>query len=511
MDARLWLWVSLAIGLVTAVGACLTAPRGGGERGRPWWVGTPAGWLALATPLAGFLVTLPAGGKVFAAGHGLGNGLLIGGIAGLLFAFVAARRTEGETDGNGAAFALAAAATAIPLLFLRPVLVDALFGVALGWFAVSAILYFAVNDEAGTDRAPLVFGAGVVATLAAAAALGALRDERTPELARGTWSALVVLFAAGGGLIRLALGLLRPSSGAGRAASPAVAVGLLAVLGLLAATRAANDIRLFSVLAAGLLLWPVVVWVNRSGSLGDTARATYPLPVLPMLLLAGGFMLSGQLLLGYGAAVWLLGVLLSAAALWPSVRPTDPVRAAAFEAGELRLLLFGAVLVLFRTAQGRWAEDLRAAASLSDHYALFGLLVGVAAPAIASAAASGIGGRMSAGARPVARAVVAGLLTLALPAGVVVLFGPKCVLALLLGVALGALLGEGLTASLLAVGVALAVVQLLGRALPLADLTRPERLQALGLLVGLIAVVVFGARWKGTMAATEVTSEGERL
>lgn len=494
MDARLLLWVSLAVGLVTVVGAAVTSPRSANTGNKAGPINGPSGWAAVAIPFLGFLVTLPSHGTLFSAGHGLGMGILIGGLGALVFAVLSARRASiGDTDAAGIAFALPAMLASVTLLFFRSMLLDALLGEAIGWFAVAAFLWPSLRSTAFPDTSEpsgqadaLVLSTGVMATVAATAVLGTLLNPRTLTLDRGTWAGLAMVLTAIGGLFRWVSSLLRSSedSSGPRVVSPVVVTGLLALIGLLAAKKEVGDLRLFSCLLTGLLLWPVAVWVHRTGRTAGSGTTPGTLPFLPMLLVAGGSILAGQLLRGYGAAVFTTGIWLSAAALWPAIRPSDSGRARQLESGELRLLLFGTALALFRCAEGRWIDDLRGAALLSDHYALFGLLAGIAAPVIASGSNDSR--------HPLLRSVSAGLLSLLLPAAIVTLFGPKCVLPLLIGASLGPLLGENLFAALVAIGIGLVVDQCLGRALPLADLTRGERMKTLGILTALTAVVVLG-------------------
>jgi hypothetical protein len=97
--------------------------------------------------------------------------------------------------------------------------------------------------------------------------------------------------------------------------------------------------------------------------------------------------------------------------------------------------------------------------------------------------------------------ILAGTLSLVAPAAIVLLFGGKSALALLLGLALGSVqllrssTGEAPDRSqlpgLFSLAVALALAQFTGKILPLTEMTRLHKVQLLGwLIAGVVAALV---------------------
>jgi hypothetical protein len=463
----------------------------------PWK--TPLGIVALTLPPLGFLISLPTSAPLFSAGHGLGSGFLIGGIAALLAA-VSLFRQRGSGDIAGS-FGIACAAAVFPPLFLRASLIDALLGLAIGWLAVTFPLYLAVQSEYGSEAdsntsQALAAGAGFAAALCGVAALGTWRAEMTPALARTTWSAIALVFGAVGALVALAVRFALPrdaasdtAKAAGKALVPALIFAVLGgVMLKLFSVKIAPEPRLFLVGLAGLLVWPAASWLLRDADTRDSARnprSSLGVPPLAVLLVAAGFVASYQMLQGFGAGVYVLALWLSAA--------MSPRRLGA----EISLLLFATALVLYRVFATRFNDDLRGV-TLTDQYALFGLIFGALLPGIM---ASLVGRRSAHGIGGVLTLVLAGTLALIAPAAIILLFGGKCALALLLGLGLGSVQilrnsnGEVPAFSqlpgLFTLAVALALDQFTGKILPLTEMTRLHKVQLLGwLIAGVVAALV---------------------
>ncbi|MBC8104444.1 MAG: hypothetical protein H7Z41_17855 [Cytophagales bacterium] len=506
---RMLLFASLLMGgLVWLVGSLRTAPPRAPETvvgnggGSPWR--TPLGLVSLLLPLLGFVITLPANAPLFSAGHGLGNGFLLGGVAALLAAWSIIRASRGSGAALAAPIGIGAAAVAICLLFLRGSVIDSLMGIAIGWLAATFPL-FLTNRALDTDRerdtsSALAAGAGFAAALCGVAALGIWRDELTPALARTTWSAAAVAFSAVSSVILVALGLVPPQkadSPDGKPGLPGLFPALIfaavaAITMKLFSVKIAPEPRLFTVALAGLVVWPAAAWLLRDARSRDTARnprAPHGLPPLAVLLIAAGFVASYQMLQGLGAGVFVLALWLSAAV--SSRRGED----------ETGLLLFATILVLYRVFATRFGEDLRGV-SLTDQYALFGLVFGALIPGVL---ASLVGHRSASGKGGVLVLILAGTLTLIVPTAIVLLFGGKSALALLLGLALGSVQRQGSAESassdgasgasnlpgLLSLAVALALSQFTGALLPLTEMTRIHKVQLLGWLVaGVVAVLL---------------------
>jgi hypothetical protein len=269
--------------------------------------------------------------------------------------------------------------------------------------------------------------------------------------------------------------------------------------------KIAPEPRLFMVALAGLLVWPAAAWLLRDAEDRDSARnpsSPTGLPPLAVLLIAAGFVASYQMLQGFGAGIYVLALWLSAV--------MSPRRLGA----EVSLLLFATTLVLYRVFATRFGDDLRGV-TLTDQYALFGLIFGALQPGMLAPL---VGRRSIAGSGGVLTLILAGTLTLATPAAVVLLFGGKSALALLLGLGLGSvqlLRGAAVTApafsalpGLFSLAMSLALTQFTGKILPLTEMTRLHKIQLLGwLIAGVMAALIMAeaaARSQRSMADGDV-------
>ncbi len=319
----------------------------------------PFRWLAALLPLAVWAMTLPVA-PPFSPGQGWGRGFLLGGAGALAGATpLLLARCGGGSDGlawRAASIAPLLAAlpvVAVPLLWMRASVIDALSGAAAGWLAVSFLLLLGsacatarktVGEEAANETnetpssrdaspssahliaLPLANGAGFAVTLCAACALGVYRDFIVADVARGTHSAVALALACGGPIVLLCGALLQEIVGASRSsvrfasshssssralfASDAVASVLLTAVTLLAlayllATRVLEEPSVFSAVGIGLLMAFIAWWMARDGETGVFAA-----PPLAVLVALCGFMASYQLLQGFGVGLMLL-------AAWP--------------------------------------------------------------------------------------------------------------------------------------------------------------------------------------------------
>ena len=224
---RSLLLLSLALGAGVWLCAWLSA-MAGARSAPPGSSLLPRFWLAAAASVAVivFIATLPTGAPVFAAGHGLGLGFLIGGLTGALGVWTAARALGAAENGEPVSaaavlagpFGLALCAAAIPPLWMRGVVIDALCGAALGWLC-TCLLAFA--GSAGRTANAMTSSMQTIVTSAAAvgvlcctlAGLGELRGPidlvgKLPVLIH--WSAPGLAFVACLALVLL-LALLPPS------------------------------------------------------------------------------------------------------------------------------------------------------------------------------------------------------------------------------------------------------------------------------------------------------------
>jgi hypothetical protein len=548
---RSLLFGASALGIV---GWVLSIALARSERTARAWqsLARPFRWTAVALPVLVFLVTLPSRAP-FSAGQGFGRGFLIGGVAALLAALAVAGVRRSERAGVNAAIVaaplwLAIPATALPLLFMRDVVMDALMGVAIGFISVTSVVYqglaqSSTSDDRADTRLTLLSGAGYSVALAVAAGMGVYRGHEIVESSR--WGAAAVL---AGTAIPLAvwvaslpsaflLGPLRRLPGVTAVASKgadvlktearreAAATGLrllvgaivLLVAGRLLATRLLNDLHGFYVAAIGLAVGFLAWWLASDGaqaSLGDLGQHRRPLAVLIAL---GAAMACFNLLLGFGMAMMCLALWLPFSLALCGMRdvrqdaePDRRLTAVSLAQTLWSVAAFTAVLTVYRFLATRFQTDLRGVI-LTDHYAIFGFIAGAAIPGVISGIASS-----GASARPVIRVlrlVAAGLLALAVPGLILVLWKAKATLAILSGAALAAAGFDWLTSQrsdddamasrlflpLMAIAVCLAMAQWTPQALEVASLTRDQKIRILAWLLGGIAAVLvtvdLGERW----------------
>lgn len=518
---------------------------------------------AALLPLLVFLATLPARAP-FAAGHGFGSGFLTGAIGALLAGWLITRSLRASRDVPlfGAAvsagpLSAAVAVAAAAQLLLHANLIDALVGVAIGWFCVTMTLIagFAASplERTALPRAllPLASGAGFAAAVCALAALGAYRGGE--EFASDKWSAAGIALAAGVPFtlylcsitapLFARIGLKTPfprlfawltqrlvSAEDGRAAAARVwralaATAVLLGLAKLLSTRALNQPHLFTTALAGALAGWVCWWLvaeGRSVRAGDESPVAPQFVPIGVLLLLGVAVIAFNQLAGFGIGVAVVSAWLSfgmaqafvAEARADSTAENGAESAAAGLQGLLHLLFFGLGYLLYRLVTTRFGGDLRGV-SLADHYGIAGFLTGAVVPVLLSAL-------LPAGGRPahsLTRLVVAGLLTLAVPGVALILWRSKVALALIAGLALATVAplwsrsadsreASGFSVSalfqaLFALGAMLALSQWTHAALGFASLTRDAKIGLVTWIVGGLIVAILALDFGGRLASRE--------
>ncbi|MCW3100554.1 MAG: hypothetical protein JWL77_6172 [Chthonomonadaceae bacterium] len=563
-------WVSWLLGLAAARARQTGTGRSAAPLPRAYLVA------AVVLPLLVFVATLPSQGKFFAVGQGLGKGFLLGGVCALLAAWTPLlagegsdiRRRIGGTVAAPCGMALVAAVT--PLLMIRGSLLDTLMGSAIGWFCITMLVLLGMlqQNEGETERPgvlAILVGTGFAILTCAVAALGEMRGTLDlTATSTVSWSVLGMVFAAGvplalllSGVLNAGLtvvfGLLPGMGGVARAGETilpdalsrntalrlwriVLASVILLVLGKLLSGRVVDDdsaklaLHIFQVMALGLFGGAAAWWVTSSArrlereSPGNAGAVAWQNNAVAALLLLAGVMVAFQMLAGFGVGLLLIGAWLAVSlsavfAQEPEVSEATGAEITdtpAVAANLLRLGLMGVALLLYRVFSSRFESELRGV-SLTDQYAAFGLILGAMLPGLLTGFLLRPFTETTAPAPRIARLCVVALLVLAVPALVLILWGTKCALALILGLALSITLlpsatvpgtpskealssGLRLLPTLFALGVCLALAQWTHHILPLTELTRADKESLTLKLMALLAVLILIADYSGRFA-----------
>ena len=289
-------------------------------------------WVAaIGFPALFWLLTLPDS-PPFGMGHAAGNGVLLGGFAAALGAFVLLRavnpdNAESRAAGTAMLLSLAAAVSMMPLILWKQNRLDALMGVSIGWTAATCLLYIGLARTGSSHAASvLAKGTGFVVAACAGIGIGALRDSMMPGSRGGTWSTLMAVLCAVVPFVLL-LSALPAGLAAKRVPMPnlfglsdddqsaaatrgwqlVLASVLFLLVAQLLAVKVADKPALMFCAAlgvfAGAISWRVTA---------DAARQNV-VPVLAPLVLLGAFIVSYRLMQGFGGGVMLLGAWLAGA------------------------------------------------------------------------------------------------------------------------------------------------------------------------------------------------------
>lgn len=523
MDRSLLLGVFVLGLLGWLMGALMTrGERAGERRPDPVFGVVSVGALVLIAAL-----TVP-GRALWQAGQGWGHGVVMGGLAALMAGWVAldAGNSRGRRTGMAAITASQFAAVAVSagaLLWLRPTLVDSLTGAASGWLLVSLILAVGAIHASGRTSAGLkqsgsatstllAAGTGFAVTLCAAAAMGHYRDASAAQSA--LWSAAVVIVAAGVPLILLVAGLLAPPGRDGELRSSAsskvwrtlLGALILAALAFMVGHRVLEQPRFTLAAAVGLVASLIMWWLVSEGTQEAGRVPVAPQTGLPVegvlaaLVMLGATVASFYLLIGYGVGVMLLAAWLPAGAAlaWGEDRglagsDERPVAASEPTARITSLLALGVLVLLYRLLLQRFQTDL-SGATLTDHFAIFTFIAGALAPSLLSGMLSPALGGEESPARSLLRLLFVGVVALALPGALLVLWGARAAIGLLVGLALSSVIVPGgRLHSLVALAMALPVTQWLGGVLSVADLPRIEKIRVLGWLAAAVLIAILAA------------------
>lgn len=468
--------------------------------------------LALVVLVAVAAATVPALGLLAApAAVAWGRGFAAGGLAALLATLLALRSTP--SDRLRAVVAVAAmqfaglAAVVAAVHWSGTAILDGIAGIAAGWLVTSLILHRGTQSVAAS-------GVGFVTALCAAAALGHFRQSAaavTPP-----WISAALVLGALVALTLLAIGIAAAYSERRRAApeSPGVTRDVLLIVlacviaagaAYAVATRTLHEPRFLAAAGIGLALPLVLAWLLLDDEHPQAPGGFSPHAALGMLVTLGAGIAAFYALAGYGIGIMLIAASLPAGLFLALGIPRG---ASGRAPGDrlVQLLLFGAVLVVYRVFVQRFQDDLGAAA-LTDHLAMFSMIVGAVLPSILG----GILGHPQDARRPAdaprpsdaqsdspAETSIRLVLTFAgataFGAALLGLWGPRAGLGFLNGLLLGAALpAGGSRGGLLALAAALPLIQWSHALLALSAQTRAEKARVVMWLLGIAIAVVAGA------------------
>jgi hypothetical protein len=547
---RSLLWSALALGCIGWLcGFALTHGRQDDSRRisvlpLPFWIAV------VAIPIVIYFATIP-GTPPFNTGQGWGRGFLLGSIGALLSTWVWIRALQGEpaplrsSAMLTASHFLAIACVSIALLWMNDVIMDALMGVAIGWFVHTFLVYIGTFSAEHSRRDPqrasalfrlhqmrLVAGGGFAVLLCASAMLGIYRDNLDYSGMYHPLTAMAVIMAAGIPYLTLLcalptslfahVALRMPGIGFFAAIASRLFVGeeqrllamrfwrlLLSVILFLAlgyplSTKVVPEPIVWQLMGLGVLVGLAILWLIRDASTRPAEHRPisfgYPLSLLTLL---SGFLVASQAYAGLGTAYMMLAAWLPVSmalsiGMESGVQEDDT--AAQEEERGLQLfmqyLLIGVGVVLYRLCAWRFRDSLRGGV-LDDHYAFYGITIGLIAPCvIAIFLWRPLLARSASAGAALSRLLLTGAITLLIPLLMVLLWGAKCIPGMLFGLAVASAFHRnlpllslpeaqkerdfsaeiGISISLLALALALAPAQWLAHAAGMDPLTRHQKL-----------------------------------
>ncbi len=570
---RSLLWSALALGCVGWLcGFALTRVQQDDSRRIsvlpfPFWIA------ALAIPILVFLATIPVI-PPFNIGQGWGGGFFLGSIGALLSTWVWIRSRQGESVPLRASatltapYFLAVICVAIALLWMNDVIMDALMGVAIGWFVHMFLVYTGTSSSEYSRNDPqsaslsnnlhtisLLAGAGFAVLLCAVAALGIYRDNLEYSGMNHPLTAIAMIMAVSIPFLTLVCAL--PASLFARMAMKIPGIGffagissrlfageeerllairfwrlLLAValflaLGYPLSSKVVTEPIVWQLMWIGVLVGLAVWWMIRDASIKPDDRRPlslgYPLSLLTLL---SGFLVAFQVYAGMGTAYMMLAAWLplSIALSIGMERSTDTSGSIVSEEETLeglqtsmQYLLIGVGIVLYRLTAWRFNSHLQGA-SLNDHYAFYGICIGLIVPCLLAiflwrplTLKSASPGSM------LGRLLLTGAMTLLIPSLMVLFWGAKCMLGMLFGLAVAAAFHRnspmlnlpaiekekefsgmiGILISLFALALALAPAQWLAHVSNMEPLTRHQKFILVGFSIGGVILLTLLADYGG--------------
>ncbi len=435
---------------------------------------------AILLPVLLFLVTFPVHGKIFAPGHDLGNGILIGALGALLAAKITAPMWGTPENGQSilTRSAILSGALGVAVLSLCGASIlhfDTFYvvvlGTAIGWIVSASLLFMAIyrqSDGHTSSNWPiwLLIPAGFVSAVAAGMVLGSMRTANThvhaglqlPQITGLLLAVSVPFVILVGALLSVLVGL----KGSSARLSPVIqGVGALAALfgstkyidkfsGL--ARDSVTDVhgleKAFASLTGGShLIQTVLLGVvstllctflcSQSSQGQNRDHVAVGRSAFALITVLTSSLLAFQLLSGFGVAAAAISgfvTLGTVLVLLPQLSNKWKISISTIAAMLFAIIGMSLYRLFFSLYDGNFPLS-----PYTDQYAVFGLGVGIALPVGISNMAISLPKASHAWAAYF-RLVCAAICAIAVPASLLILWGNRCSIAFLTSASLSAAL-----------------------------------------------------------------------
>jgi hypothetical protein len=473
------------------------------------------------------LLTLPVR-PPWSAGQALAPGLILGGLAVLLAAWLGRGSGDDARSRFGSAAAqaaVAAVAVAVLLLVYPRQILDALGGFALGALTAGILLAGALRLAGEEDSAAADAAEGATLAAVALAATTWLATFHLNAAGVREWQPLPALLTATLAVGLAVRGLL--ASGTGRPwllTTAAVFLPLLVMAALIALRLNGTPEFVYTVLL-GLAVYAAVAWSQSTEAPGGDGRGydpstpnaqrstLTPRSALHALLVLGACVVAFRWLHGYGLGLLVLTGVAVALAVRPAanLQPATSNPFAPYGQQLLTAVTLGLLPVLYRVCEEWYEPAVRFQPEFFYYYVA--LVLGALLPSLIAGAAA----YRKAGSTPsvLLRVGLAGLAAAAAPLLLVFLVGDRPQAAFLVGLPVGIALllarGAGSAAEasltrLLSLGMAYSAVQLTTFLTPFESATRMQRVTVLLALGALGALAVAATWWMDRRSAPKAST-----
>lgn len=476
-----------------------------------------------------YVVTMP-NKPPFTSGHALGIGFFLGGVASILGYLILMRAPLNRSDYlSGMASYVAplfsfGVVASLGVMLKRDIMTDLLPCLCIGWITCTFIQFAPIIGKSSVgDDAPLVsdrwreyvlIGSALATTFVIVTCIGILlasnRDD-DPSVRIQMEIAILLYAMSVPSVLMIVTGLRAVISriiGAKEGGAGSVLLGFLFILvelllivwiGKTIERRLLGSEPILRLILVGMGVG-ICVWKLSA----ETGKRTIPgiVTLLTALLLIGGYIVGFYEMNGYGIAVVWLSMLAPLAIALHSPRSSDEESPYTLSSQAIVGGLFFAVLLLvFRITNVTYSADMYRDI-LSDHFAIVGLATGFFTPRILSFSIHNSLQR-SGLANNLIRLVFLGVLTLLPPALLIFLWGAKCIIAFLIGLAFSSIISgeeERITPSpttqletrflyaMLASAMGMAILQWAGYALNAATLSKSDKVHIIIWVSGSIVV-----------------------